>query len=90
MSEYPHVESPLLNQIKEQDSHRASLIVAALGRQFGWMHFKPLTPLNGPLKRDCYAEICRVEKPFHYPLATLGRIVIERSLVFSDAGAVHA
>ena len=36
-------------------------IVAALGRQLGWAHFKLLIPLNEPLKRAFYAEMCRVE-----------------------------
>lgn len=36
-------------------------IVAALGRQLGWAHFKLLIPLNEPLKRTFYAEMCRVE-----------------------------
>jgi predicted nuclease of restriction endonuclease-like (RecB) superfamily len=36
-------------------------IVAALRRQLGWTHFKTLIPLNDSLKRDFYAEMCRVE-----------------------------
>lgn len=36
-------------------------IVAALRRQLGWAHFKLLIPLKDPLKRDFYAEMCRVE-----------------------------
>lgn len=80
MSEYPHVESPLLNQIKEQDSHRASLIVAAPGRQLGRMHSKRFIPLSCPLKRNFCAEMCRVKKPFHHPLAILGWTVIEPGL----------
>ena len=92
MSEYPYVESPLLNQIMGQDSRRASLIVAPERRQLGWTHFKPLIPLNGPLKRDFYAEMCCVKGPFLHPLAVLGWTVIEQGLglVFSDAGVVHA
>jgi len=35
-------------------------IVAALRRQLGWAHFKLLIPLKEPLKRDFYAELCRV------------------------------
>ena len=37
-------------------------IVAALRRQLGWSHFKALIPLKDPLKRDFYAELCRVER----------------------------
>jgi predicted nuclease of restriction endonuclease-like (RecB) superfamily len=36
-------------------------IVAALRRQLAWTHFKSLIPINDPLKRDFYAEMCRVE-----------------------------
>ncbi len=35
-------------------------IVATLRRQLGWAHFKQLLPLKGPLKREFYAEMCRV------------------------------
>ena len=36
-------------------------IVAALRRQLGWSHFKLLIPMKDGLKRDFYAEMCRVE-----------------------------
>jgi hypothetical protein len=36
-------------------------IVAALRRQLGWSHFKALIPIKDPLKREFYAELCRVE-----------------------------
>lgn len=36
-------------------------IVAALRRQLGWAHFKALIPLKDPLKREFYAEMCRLE-----------------------------
>jgi predicted nuclease of restriction endonuclease-like (RecB) superfamily len=37
-------------------------IVAALLRQLGWTHFTMLIPLEGPLKREFYAEMCRIEQ----------------------------
>lgn len=37
-------------------------IVAALRRQLGWTHFKFLIPIDDPMKRDFYAEMCRVER----------------------------
>ena len=37
-------------------------IVAALLRQLGWTHFTMLIPLDDPLKRDFYAEMCRIER----------------------------
>jgi predicted nuclease of restriction endonuclease-like (RecB) superfamily len=36
-------------------------IVAALLRQLGWTHFTMLIPMQEPLKREFYAEMCRVE-----------------------------
>ena len=36
-------------------------IVAALRRQLGWTHFKLLIPLKEGLKREFYAEMCRIE-----------------------------
>ena len=36
-------------------------IVAALRRQLGWTHFKSLIPMRDSLKRDFYAEMCRIE-----------------------------
>jgi predicted nuclease of restriction endonuclease-like (RecB) superfamily len=37
-------------------------IVAALLRQLGWTHFTMVIPIQDPLKRDFYAEMCRVER----------------------------
>ena len=37
-------------------------IVSALRRELSWTHFKQLIYLDDPLKRDFYAEMCRVER----------------------------
>jgi len=37
-------------------------IVAALMRQLSWTHFTVLIPIKDTIKRDFYAEICRIEK----------------------------
>ena len=37
-------------------------IVAALRRHLGWAHFKSLIPIKDTLKRDFYAEMCRMER----------------------------
>ena len=37
-------------------------IVAALSQQLGWTHFKEIIPLEDPLQRDFYAEMCRIER----------------------------
>ncbi len=36
-------------------------IVVSLLRQLSWTHFLRLIPLDDPLKRDFYAEMCRIE-----------------------------
>ena len=35
-------------------------IVATLSQQLGWSHFKEIIPLDDDLKRDFYAEMCRI------------------------------
>lgn len=37
-------------------------IVATLSQQLSWSHFIEIFPLKEPLKRDFYAEMCRIEK----------------------------
>ena len=37
-------------------------IVAKLSRQLGWSHFIEIIPIDDPLKRDFYAEMCRLER----------------------------
>lgn len=37
-------------------------IVYALSTQLGWTHFRHILSLDDPLKRDFYAEMCRLEK----------------------------
>lgn len=37
-------------------------IVVSLIRHLSWTHFLALIPLDDPLKRDFYAEMCRVER----------------------------
>ncbi len=37
-------------------------IVYALRRQLSWTHFRELIAIDDPLKREFYAEICRVER----------------------------
>jgi len=37
-------------------------IVNALSTQLGWTHFRHIIALDDPLKRDFYAEMCRIER----------------------------
>ncbi|MBI2067415.1 MAG: DUF1016 domain-containing protein [Deltaproteobacteria bacterium] len=55
-------------------------IVAALQRQLGWSHFKSLIPIREPLKRDFYAEMCRIENWNTRTLAKkIGGMLFERT-----------
>jgi predicted nuclease of restriction endonuclease-like (RecB) superfamily len=57
-------------------------IVATLSRQLSWSHFVEIIPLDDPLKRDFYAEICRLER---WSVRTLrqkiDRMLFERTAV---------
>jgi len=57
-------------------------IVATLSRELSWSHFVKLIPLEDPLKRDFYAEMCRIER---WNVRTLrhkiGHLLYERTAV---------
>jgi len=57
-------------------------IVATLSRELSWSHFVELIPLEDPLKRDFYAEMCRIER---WNVRTLrhkiGHLLYERTAV---------
>jgi predicted nuclease of restriction endonuclease-like (RecB) superfamily len=57
-------------------------IVATLRRQLGWSHFKEIIPLQDELKRDFYAEMCRIE---NWSVRTLrkkkGGMLFERTAI---------
>jgi predicted nuclease of restriction endonuclease-like (RecB) superfamily len=55
-------------------------IVSALRRQLGWTHFKSIIYLDDRLKRDFYAEMCRVERWNTRTLAKkIGGMLFERT-----------
>ncbi len=54
--------SALTRMVKFAEAFPDEEIVAALRRQLGWTHFKALIPIRDPLRRDFYAEMCRVER----------------------------
>ena len=57
-------------------------IVAALRRQLGWTHFKTLIPIQDPLKRNFYAEMCRIERWSTCALASkLNSMLYERTAI---------
>ena len=55
-------EKNLRRMIRFAEAFPDEEIVAALRRQLSWTHFKALIAIKDPLKRDFYAEMCRVER----------------------------
>lgn len=51
----------LRHMIRFAEAFPDSEIVSALRRQLTWTHFKSLIYLEDPLKRNFYAEMCRIE-----------------------------
>ena len=55
-------EKNLRRMVQFAETFPDSEIVAALLRQLSWTHFTMLMPLKDPMRRDFYAEMCRVER----------------------------
>jgi len=55
-------EKSLRRMIQFGDIFPDEPIVAALMRQLSWTHFTVLIPIKDTIKRDFYAEMCRIEK----------------------------
>lgn len=55
-------EKSLRHMIRFAEVFADENIVSALRRQLTWTHFKRLIYLDDPLKRDFYAEMCRIER----------------------------
>ncbi|MSQ50590.1 MAG: DUF1016 family protein [Betaproteobacteria bacterium] len=54
-------EKSLRHMIRFTEAFPDFQIVSALLRQLSWTHFVSLIYLDKPLKRDFYAEMCRIE-----------------------------
>jgi predicted nuclease of restriction endonuclease-like (RecB) superfamily len=64
-------------------------IVSTLSRQLGWSHFKEIIYLKEPLKREFYAEMCRLEKWSVRTLrARIGGMLYERTVLSGRAEEV--
>jgi predicted nuclease of restriction endonuclease-like (RecB) superfamily len=73
-------EKSLRHMIRFAESFSDSEIVSALRRELSWSHFKALIYLDDPLKRDFYAEMCRVERWSTRTLADkIGGMLYERT-----------
>jgi predicted nuclease of restriction endonuclease-like (RecB) superfamily len=55
-------EKSLRHMIRFAEAYPDEAIVSVLRRQLTWTHFKRLIYLEDPLKRDFYAQMCRVER----------------------------
>jgi predicted nuclease of restriction endonuclease-like (RecB) superfamily len=55
-------EKNLRRMIQFADIYPDMEIVVTLSRQLSWSHFLTLIPLDKPLQREFYAEMCRVER----------------------------
>lgn len=54
--------SALTRMIKFVEVFPDQAIIATLSQTLSWSHFREILPLNKPLQRDFYAEMCRVER----------------------------
>jgi predicted nuclease of restriction endonuclease-like (RecB) superfamily len=74
--------SNLSRMVKLAEYFPDDRIVATLSQQLSWSHFRELLPLDDPLKREFYAEMCRVER---WSVRTLrqkiDRLLYERTAV---------
>ena len=52
----------LFNMTRFAEEFPDPKIVHALSGQLSWTHFRRIIYLDDPLKRDFYAEMCRIEK----------------------------
>jgi predicted nuclease of restriction endonuclease-like (RecB) superfamily len=55
-------EKSLRHMVRFAESFPDRGIVSTLWRQLGWSHFRELFYIEDPVKRDFYAEMCRVER----------------------------
>jgi len=67
-------------------------IVNALRTQLSWTHFRELLVFDDPLKRQFYADLCRVERWSTRTLQSqIKRLVYERTAISKKpAGVIHA
>ena len=80
-------EKSLRRMIQFAEVFPEEKIVVSLMRQLGWTHFLQIIPLEDDLKRDFYAEMCRVER---WSVRTLrqkiGGMLFERTALSKKPG----
>jgi predicted nuclease of restriction endonuclease-like (RecB) superfamily len=73
-------EKNLRRMVQFAEAFPDERIVAALWRQLGWSHFKQLLPIKDRLRREFYAELCRIHAWSTRTLAEkIGAMLYERS-----------
>jgi len=92
-------EKNLRRMVQFAEAFPNEQIVVTLSRQLGWSHFVAIIPLDDDLKRDFYAEMCRIER---WSVRTLrqkiGGMLFERTalskkpkkLIREELGALRA
>jgi predicted nuclease of restriction endonuclease-like (RecB) superfamily len=77
-----YTEKSLRHMIRFADAFPDEVIVSALRRELSWTHFKEIIYLDDPLKRDFYAEMCRIERWSTRTLRhKIGHLLFERTAV---------
>jgi predicted nuclease of restriction endonuclease-like (RecB) superfamily len=72
--------SNLSRMMKFSELFPSADVVSQLTRQLGWSHFLAILPIDDPLKRDFYAEMCRIERWSVRTLrAKIGGMLFERT-----------
>ncbi len=72
----------LFNMIRFAEVFPDPKIVHALRAQLGWTHFRQIIYIEDPLKRDFYAEMCRIENWNTRTLAKkIGSMLFERTAI---------
>jgi predicted nuclease of restriction endonuclease-like (RecB) superfamily len=80
-------EKSLRHMIRFAEVFPTEQIVSALRRQLTWTHFKRLIYLDDPLKRDFYAEMCRMERWSTRALEKkIGSMLFERTALSRKPG----
>jgi predicted nuclease of restriction endonuclease-like (RecB) superfamily len=75
-------EKSLRHMVRFAEVFPDEQIVSALRRQLTWTHFKDIIYLDDPLKREFYAEICRLERWSTRTLQSqIRRLLYERTAI---------
>ena len=70
----------LFNMIQFAEIFPDEMILSTLSSQLGWSHFKAILPIKDRLKRDFYAEMCRLERWSIWTLQKkIGGMLFERT-----------